>query len=533
MKKYVLPVLLLILAGCASTDKKIKHINTPLSVAEMQQDLVFVKKRLFTMHPDADLYIDKDALNKKFDSVYNSLNTPLKPNEFHLKIAPIIAAVKQGHMRINGLTLPSTKAEIKKYKDTRGPLSQLNYRYFNDTLFVSHNHHLKNGVRPGSAVLKFNNKTPKELFEHYKLTYASDGYNQTYLPKGFTSRFYPEMLAMFGMQDSIPLTLLCEGSVNEVVLRRYSTKKETAQETSKDSLSKQIKTPIEQKKTKTVAHKIPKDSLTIIAKKEKELRKQKRILGYVDGNFNRTLSFPNPKDSTYAVLRIRSFSSGKFKKSYDSLFSTIQEKNIQHLVLDLRGNTGGLIADIDYLYRYLKKVEEPLISSSKINSKWKMPFYAVKGKSVAHYTFLSPIYALALPYLYTRTFTGANDQSEFRVAGLKATAPKAKAYTNKLDVLIDGATFSASSIISSNLQGSHRAKVYGEESGGTYNGTVAGIMPVLTLPNSKLKWRIGLMHIIPYHHKEVFGYGVMPDVPLNLSTDEKLFDEDAVYQLIP
>jgi hypothetical protein len=36
-------------------------------------------------------------------------------------------------------------------------------------------------------------------------------------------------------------------------------------------------------------------------------------------------------------------------------------------------------------------------------------------------------------------------------------------------------------------------------------------MPIIDLPNSKIKIRIGLMNIVPYYKSEIFGRGVFPD----------------------
>ena len=78
-------------------------------------------------------------------------------------------------------------------------------------------------------------------------------------------------------------------------------------------------------------------------------------------------------------------------------------------------------------------------------------------------------------------------------------------------VLINGNSFSASSILSTNLQATNRAVFVGEETGGAYNGTVAGIYKSYILPNSLIKVRIGLMHIDAPFKTEPDGYGIKPD----------------------
>ncbi len=100
------------------------------------------------------------------------------------------------------------------------------------------------------------------------------------------------------------------------------------------------------------------------------------------------------------------------------------------------------------------------------------------------------------------------------------------AFGGKLYVLINGGSFSASSILSSNLKGSQRATFVGEETGGDYNGTVAGFMPIVKMPYSELKIRIGVMNIKPYYQTKVLGHGIFPDVPLTPSLEDKIQKKD-------
>lgn len=99
-------------------------------------------------------------------------------------------------------------------------------------------------------------------------------------------------------------------------------------------------------------------------------------------------------------------------------------------------------------------------------------------------------------------------------------------FKGKIYVLINGMSFSASSIISSNLKGSKRATFVGEETGGAYNGTVAGFMPLIKLPNSELKVRIGLMLIAPHYKTEIIGRGIFPDVPIIPTLQDRINGND-------
>lgn len=65
-------------------------------------------------------------------------------------------------------------------------------------------------------------------------------------------------------------------------------------------------------------------------------------------------------------------------------------------------------------------------------------------------------------------------------------------FNGEVYVLINGGSFSATTLLAANLKSSGRAVFVGEETGGAYNGCVAGSLPVYTTPNSKLPFRMGV-----------------------------------------
>ncbi|WP_231121101.1 S41 family peptidase [Epilithonimonas vandammei] len=99
----------------------------------------------------------------------------------------------------------------------------------------------------------------------------------------------------------------------------------------------------------------------------------------------------------------------------------------------------------------------------------------------------------------------------FREFVSRPTRPKANAFKGKIYVLVNGASFSASSIISSKLKYEKRAVIVGEETGGANDGTVSGVNNTVTLPNSKLTLPIGLFLIRPNIQFENKGLGVIPN----------------------
>jgi C-terminal processing protease CtpA/Prc len=93
-------------------------------------------------------------------------------------------------------------------------------------------------------------------------------------------------------------------------------------------------------------------------------------------------------------------------------------------------------------------------------------------------------------------------------------------------VLINGGSFSASCILSSNLKGAGRAVFFGEETGGSYNGTVAGMLPLVKLPKTKLNIRLGLARITPYYKTVIDGRGIFPDIEIKPTLDDRIKGND-------
>ncbi len=92
--------------------------------------------------------------------------------------------------------------------------------------------------------------------------------------------------------------------------------------------------------------------------------------------------------------------------------------------------------------------------------------------------------------------------------------------------MINGYSFSASSILSTQLQANNRAVFVGEETGGAYNGTVAGIYKMYLLPASKIKIRIGLMQIEAPFKQQPDGFGNKPDVEILPTVKDRRLGKD-------
>lgn len=506
MKKTVLlGFLVFLFAQCNSVKKNNAHYDALIPIEKLQEDIDFTYKKLQQLHPNLYDYITKPALDYKFDSLKTTITNPMKPLDFYKKISPIVAAVRQGHLYVYAPMILMTKKESKALlKKGIGPFSQFDFEYHNNKLYILNNKSTDSTIQVGSEVICVNGINTSDLVAEYSNYYASDGFNTTFKTRGNKDRFTTFFTIENGIKDSLVYTLKYNDTIKNRTIKRF--KKET-DEKKKEEVTKPKKIAIDHQK-------------------EKELRRKKRINGYNQAtkDYTRNIHFVE-KDSSIAVIKIRGFKNRGYKKFYKETFKKIKKYHSKNLILDLRDNTGGRLNEINYLYSFLADTAYIFLDKTQVVSKSSI----IRGDYLDKVPFvIKALKTIIFPLSYTYSFiTTHKDKEGYYYQKLMSREQKIKknAFTSKIYVLINGKSFSASSILSSNLKGSNRATFVGEETGGDYNGTVAGIMPNVKLPNSDLKIRIGLMHIVPHYKTATIGHGIYPDKEI-IPTIEDLINKN-------
>lgn len=533
-------VFLILLASCASNDSINRLYSTKIPVEKLKKDVRYAKKNLKKMQPDLYWYITEQELDAKFDSLEQNLDQPLTPNEFQLKLSPVIASIRQGHTSL-GLILPIPADSVKKkYKGSTHPLSHFKYLYENERLYIKEVNGKKiQHIKKGAEVLSINGISPQQIHRKYKNTYTSDGFNQTLLPKLFARNFNQYMIAELGFVDSVQLSVFCADSTwTETVHRSFKKKKEKKK---KPLLSETKTAPSKpnsnQKESKTqTTEKISKAEKRAQIKtqkeKEKALRQKRKTYGYQTQTktYTKEVIYPVEKDSSIALLKIRNFSAGKLK-AYDEIFSEFQQNKVSYLILDLRGNPGGSLNDIYRLSQYFHQEDYRFIQDFTIENRMTYMNLLKGDFGIWKYFGAPSIATLALIKSFS-TYRDETGEIRLKTRYSKSKQPKELNYSGPLYVLTDGMTFSAAALISAHLKDRPNTLFVGDETGGTFNGTVAGIMPLLKLPHSKLKLRVGLLTVRPVHQIEEEGYGVKPDVYIKPTLEDLIEETDPELEWI-
>ncbi len=504
--KLTIYFLIFILTSCASTEKYNQQITKLHSPKELHNDVDYAYKKLQKLHPDLYWYINKDALDKKFNILKNSIDKPISSKDFYKQLAPIIASIKQGHTVIYPPYRKKTKEEKKAKKKSENPFKPLNIQNINTKLFIKKNYGKDSTLIVGSEIISINNENTQDLVKSFQKLSTGDGYNKTFIPKITSRHFGSYYLNTHQRKDSILIKL----KKNDSIYSRYLYAKYT---------KKNIKD--------TTKQKLLKAEKKLAKKRKKKNKAWVHTYGYNNYTKEKTRNFKFIKpDSTIVVsyMKIRGFKNGGYKKFYKESFLKIDSANSNHLIIDLRDNLGGRLGEIDELYSYLTDKEYVFIEDAKMTKRASFIYPRMHSKSWLKRSLTTLLYPVVIVYqgLKVKKKEGS---PYFRFKQSKARKPKSNNYKGNIYVLINGASFSASSILSTHLKATERAIFVGEETGGAYNGTVAGLFAPVELPNSKVKMKIGLMTIKTPHHISPDGFGIKPDVYIpttKLEKDEQL-----------
>ncbi len=510
-KYFIYLFIVFIVAACSSKKNFNSKIRSKHAPQELKNDLQIIKYSLEQAHPGVYWYISKENLDFKFDSVKNLLIDSISSIEFYRMVAPVVSSIKCGHTRLvyPGIKLNKQQQDSIK-KLGKVPLAQLDYQIEDKKLYIKKL--LVKGLdslKPGQEILSIDGISSANIINQTQRLFGSDGYNQTFynevLNRSFASYYY---LAV-PRKDSSILVIKNNEQQFQFVLKSIKPEKKGKTE----ELSK------EEKFKKEVLAK--ENRIKLRKNRYKGLDADKKpILNYkIDSTVNST-----------AVLTIKSFSfnNSNFRRFFRETFKDIQEKNIQNIILDVRDNGGGSLTSCHLLFRYLYNQKHQYTGKAYIkNLNFEFSKYIDKPK------FLKAIQRISYPsfWLANKVLTKRDSFGKFvYIYTAKDIKPKKNVFNNNLLVLTNGLSFSATSLLSANLQQVNRGIFIGDETGGGYNKCTAGTIPYLLLPETNLKLRLPLKVIQTTNQRALLGRGVFPEYEVKETINDAVNKSDKVYE---
>ncbi|WP_228421983.1 S41 family peptidase [Chryseobacterium soldanellicola] len=439
--------------------------NILIPPEKLKQDVDYAYNKLKQMHPQLYEYISKSDIDFKIDSLKKTINKPLSSIEFYFKLQPVITSIKQGHLSLQVPTEMLSKEDLLKIK--RRLFTRFKYRIQGKHLYIVENRDSVQNIKPGTELVAINNIPVSEYLEKYTKLINSDGLNTTFQPYYLKDIFFHFFTLENGVLDNAKIETL------------YNNQKQT-----------------------------------FIIEREKEADNCVDKKPASKTSYNRNFKFLDEKNSI-AYMKIKNFSHYSSDKFYENTFTQIKAAKSSYLIIDIRNNYGGSLEEINNLYSYLTDQPFVLIKPAQLSSgltplrtnyfkKSTALEYAIKSMTYPTYIFLQAL----------NTYKGTDGKSYYKIKADNITKPKKDAFQGKIFVLMNGGSFSASSILSSKLKYDKRATLVGEETGGANDGTVAGFYSYQILPNSKLVFPIGLLLVNPNIAFSKTQKGVIPDIKI-------------------
>lgn len=481
------------LSSCASIRRHNEQRASCIPPDQLKEDVDYAYAKLQQMHPQLYWYIPKQELEHKFDSLKQTLNEPLTPLQFYFKFQPVIAGIREGHLSLRMPRKKFTKKEIKKLEHKKGLFSRFEYYISNDQMYIIQNNDSIENIQPGTEILSINNVPVSDYIKKYRSLISSDGYNTTFQPYFLRDLFFNYYTAENGLSDKATIETLYKGEKHTYILNRES-KSDTDVE------------------------------------KDKEMKKRtedKKLNDYVaaSNSYNRSFRFLD-KDSSIAYIKVKSFSREYSEEFYKKTFSKIKSAKASYLIIDVRNNYGGSLYEINNLYSYLTDKPFTLIKPSQVTSR-DVPLRTnyFRKSTPLEFAFKSIAYP---SYFFAQAFSTYTKDGKvfYKMKADKPTKPNKEAFNGKVFVLINGGSFSASSIITAKLKNDKRATLVGEETGGANDGTVAGFYSYQKLPNSEIRFPIGLLLVQPDISFSDSKKGVVPDVVVHESMQDIIDRKD-------
>lgn len=477
MKNFLFALPILFFLGSCAIGKNSYNPNKKFSPEQLQKDYELFRNVLEESHPSLYWYTPKDSVDYYFRVGASKLKDSLPEYKFRNVLSYVLAQIHCGHTSVRA-SKPATKYAGR----VRSWMFPLNIKAWKDTVVITSNlSRSDTNVMRGSLLKSIDNRPIETIVDSMFRHISGDGYNLTHKYQTLSNGGVFRSLygSIYGLKSKTPIEYIDTIGVSRKTQINLGIQ---AVDTSRIRRERQHPTP----------------------KKEKHkafLQSQRNLK--IDSSINT------------AFLEVNSFASGnRLRHFFKTSFKKIHQQNISNLVVDLRGNGGGSVILSNLLTKYIS--DKPFKIADTL--------YALKRGSQYHRYennyFLNHLFLLFLTH---KKSDGHYHFTHYENKYFKTR--KRNHFDGTTYVLIGGNTFSAATLFTKALVDQKNVIVVGEETGGGAYGNTAWLIPDVTLPNTKVRFRLPLFRLVIDKNSQK-GRGVMPEAEAGPSVNAIRKNED-------
>jgi hypothetical protein len=460
--KSTLPFVWLWLLASSCVVSKNYNPAKKYSPQELQEDYALFRSILEESHPSLYWYTPKDSIDYYFDAGAGKLMDSLPEYKFRNVLSYVTAKLRCGHT-----TIRASKEATRYAERTRSYALPFSVKAWPDTVLVTSNLNRKDTtVIRGVMLTSIEGRPIQTIIDSFFSHLSGDGFNTTHkyqtLSNGGTFRnMYG---AFYGLRPKMKVEFVdTSGALRSALVDVYNPAADT-----------------------------PRIKPTVPRPSKKE-RKKLALLSIRNLRVDTTLNT--------AFLEVNSFTKGNnLRKFFKQSFKEIKKKNVQNLVIDLRGNGGGNVVLSNLLAKYI--ASKPFKIADSI--------YALKkGSSYKNYI---ENYWQSRLFLLLMTRKRKDGHYHFTYYENKDFKPVSKNhFEGNVYILTGGNTFSAAVLFAEALKGQPNVTIVGEETGGGAYGNTAWLIPEVVLPHTRVRFRLPLFRLVIDKNGSK-GRGIMPDI---------------------
>lgn len=473
-------------------------LSGELTPSEMRDDLTVYTRLLKETHPGLYRYLSKENFENAVANIDSKIGKPLPFYEFYALLAELNAKIRCAHTQL----YPT--ADVLDYIRTQCKLFPYYIYPLDDKLYVIFNGTNDTTVKPGYELVSINDNPVREIWATTQKYHYRDG-NSNDVVRKFLQGNHFAMFYYFFIEQSNSFSIVFKDlDGNEVNVKADSRKHADINQS-------------------YVSNPVNKEMMSFYNRK-------------VDNwDFKLVDELPSTAQISLASFGGKGINSEEkaqedFRKFMEKSLKKMERKEVNNLILELRGNRGGWDILGKELFTYLMKSEEPL------------PYYGgqytiTKDSEFLKYSDLDPA-----EFSKADTYLEPTDDGRFKLKEsanpiLRPAEPKPHRFKGNLYIIVDEQCVSTCAEFVAKVKSAGIAIIVGNETGGAYEGGNGGSFISFELPNSKIySWSPLVKYEMAINEVSAKGLGTIPDHVKYNSLEDLLSGKSAskeyVYQLI-